>query len=297
MSKTLKAKLSAQLNKIEEIDSQNFAQESCVVVQETNPLLVRINTPVPTNAQLLQIVPEFAITLQEAKGRLEMLQQFVRDFMIPGVDFGLIPNCPRPSLLKSGAEKLCDVYGFSKHVEVMNRCEDWEKGFLHYEIKVILLNKKTNLVEAEGIGSANSRERKYAKQDPYSLSNTLLKMAKKRALVDAVLSSTRSSGIFTQDIEELNFEADPTKAYSKPVVSAPLSTKVDSTIDKLVTKDQLKLMYALTIEKGITNEMARAMLMARYKVKESKALTAEEAHDFLLFLQNQQASHPIKKAT
>ena len=39
--------------------------------------------------------------------------------------------------------------------------------------------------------------------EPFTLVNTLLKMAKKRALVDAVLSATRSSGIFTQDMEDL----------------------------------------------------------------------------------------------
>jgi hypothetical protein len=45
--------------------------------------------------------------------------------------------------------------------------------------------------------------------DPYTLVNTLLKMAKKRALVDAVLSATRSSGLFTQDIEDMPAEATP----------------------------------------------------------------------------------------
>ena len=39
--------------------------------------------------------------------------------------------------------------------------------------------------------------------DPWSLWNTVLKMAKKRAVVDATLSATRSSGIFTQDVEDL----------------------------------------------------------------------------------------------
>lgn len=38
--------------------------------------------------------------------------------------------------------------------------------------------------------------------DPLDLDNTLLKMAKKRALVDAVLTATASSGMFTQDMEE-----------------------------------------------------------------------------------------------
>lgn len=39
--------------------------------------------------------------------------------------------------------------------------------------------------------------------DPWTLWNTILKMAKKRALVDATLSATRSSGLFTQDTEDL----------------------------------------------------------------------------------------------
>ncbi len=39
---------------------------------------------------------------------------------------------------------------------------------------------------------------------PWDLWNTILKMAKKRAVVDAVLSATRSSGLFTQDVEDLD---------------------------------------------------------------------------------------------
>lgn len=38
--------------------------------------------------------------------------------------------------------------------------------------------------------------------DPYELDNTLLKMAEKRAFIDAVLRGTNSSGLFTQDVED-----------------------------------------------------------------------------------------------
>lgn len=41
-----------------------------------------------------------------------------------------------------------------------------------------------------------------SKEDPFTIVNTLLKMTKKRALIDAVLSSTRASGIFKQDVED-----------------------------------------------------------------------------------------------
>ncbi len=39
--------------------------------------------------------------------------------------------------------------------------------------------------------------------DPYSLVNTLQKMGAKRSYVHAVIAATRSSGIFTQDVEDL----------------------------------------------------------------------------------------------
>ena len=39
--------------------------------------------------------------------------------------------------------------------------------------------------------------------DPYTLANTVLKMAKKRAQIDAVLTVASLSEIFTQDMEDL----------------------------------------------------------------------------------------------
>jgi len=55
------------------------------------------------------------------------------------------------------------------------------------------------------------------------LKNTILKMAKKRAKVDAVLSATRSSGLFTQDIEDwdVSGEGSAPKQASAP---APAQT-------------------------------------------------------------------------
>jgi hypothetical protein len=55
-----------------------------------------------------------------------------------------------------------------------------------------------------------------ANEDVADLKNTILKMAKKRAKVDAVLSATRSSGIFTQDLEDM-----PHAAQEPPPSEAP----------------------------------------------------------------------------
>ena len=154
------------------------------------------------------VFPDFAASPAEVTRRTEMLRDYVKNHMTVGEDYGVIPGGNKPTLFKPGAEKLNAVFGLSPMVEVSNRVEDWDNGFVAYEMKVTLLNKRTGGVEAEGIGSCNSRERRYKNQDAAGIANTVLKMAKKRALVDATLSATRASGMFTQDLEDIEFESD-----------------------------------------------------------------------------------------
>ena len=171
---------------------------------ETNPQSGS-NSSTETGIADADVFPDFAISLEEAGRRVKMLKEFVREHMIDGEDYGVIPGTSaKPTLLKAGAEKLNAIFGLAPVVEITNRVEDWDNGFVAYEIKVTLLNKRTTNVEAEGIGSCNSRERRYKNQDAANIANTLLKMAKKRALIDATLSATRASGLFTQDLEDMD---------------------------------------------------------------------------------------------
>lgn len=224
-------------------------------------------------------VPDFQITLNEARERIELLQNFVKEMMIPKIDYGFIPNCDKPALFKAGAEKLCDIFGFSKQLEILNRVEDWREGLFHYEVKAILINKRSGVIEAEGIGSCNSKERKYVKQDSYSIINTILKMAKKRAFVDAVLSATRSSGIFTQDVEEMENEE-----VSKPNINRNNNNKRNEKVnlkESLITKEQ-QTKIVLTINKNkIPIEYAKELMKEKYKVDESKLLTSNQADEFI----------------
>lgn len=153
------------------------------------------------------VFPDFAVSLEEANRRVRMLAEFVRGHMVEGEDYGIVPGTNgKPTLFKSGAEKLNAIFGLAPVVEVVSRVEDWDKGFVSYEIKVTLLNKRNGQVEAEGVGNCNSRERRYKNQDAANVANTILKMSKKRALVDATLSATRASGMFTQDLEDMDIE-------------------------------------------------------------------------------------------
>lgn len=161
-----------------------------------------------SNGTAIDVFPDFAASPEEVTRRTQMLKTYVREHMNQGEDYGIIPGANKPTLFKPGAEKLNAVYGLSPMVEVTNRIEDWDSGFVAYEVKVTLINKRSNGIEAEGIGSCNSRERRYKNQDAAGIANTVLKMAKKRALIDATLSATRASGMFTQDIEDMDLEPE-----------------------------------------------------------------------------------------
>jgi hypothetical protein len=231
-------------------------------------------------AQICDIVPEIQISLNRAKVRANMMEQFIKEMMNEGVDYGVMSGFPKPSLFKSGAEKLADIFGFSKRVNVINRTEDWISGLFNYEIKVTLINKKSGLIEAEGLGSCNSKEKKFKNNDPFTIVNTVLKMAKKRAIVDAVLSATRSSGIFSQDIEDLEIR----ETNFEDIKKSKEGTK-KNTLDKAVTQKQLNLIYNLASKKGLNSDDARKELFDKYGILESKSLNANQASDFINYLQ------------
>lgn len=283
----LKNKLSQKVDVINEHFGTENNQANAVMEQQNNVIVLK-NADVDTNCS---IVPSFAITLNDAKERILMLQSFVKEMMIPNVDYGLIPRCDKPSLFKSGAEKLCDIFGFSKQIEILNRIEDWDKGLFHYEVKLILTNKRTGIIEAEGVGACNSRERKFKTQDSYSIINTLLKMAKKRALIDAVLSATRSSGIFTQDIEDLDFE-EPSPKYKENKTEStkgnmqqtPSNRAATPTSPKPINKAQQTKLLNIINQRRLPIDDMKLLMKERYNVTESKNLSSDQANDFIEFL-------------
>ena len=133
---------------------------------------------------------------------LANIETIVAKYLKAGRDYDRLPNTTKPTLLKSGAEILADVFGFRTTAKVINRIADYDKQFVLYEVCVTVINSDGNII-AEGLGSCNSRERKYLKTDFASNLNTVLKIAKKRAFVDGILTATHASKVFTQDMEDI----------------------------------------------------------------------------------------------
>lgn len=225
---------------------------------------------------------EMNLKLAEMKMKMQLVQRFFREVMVKDRDYGVIPGTERPTLLKAGAEKLCELYGYAPVVKNVDEEKDIDTGFYRARVVVTLVHRRSGVVVAEGVGEANTMEGRYRyrwipewklpagvdknalhyeervskngksyrmyrqeNSDPWTLWNTVLKMAKKRALIDAALSATRSSGIFTQDLEDMEewVAGAPSNgdqeqpAYQKakkqtiPDAPKPMKTKQESDIN------------------------------------------------------------------
>ena len=130
----------------------------------------------------------------------------IKAIMVRDVDYGVIKGCgTKPVLLKSGAEKLLiafNIYAKVDNIDII----DLEGLNREYRVMVSLISRKDFASIGYGIGSACTLERKFKRDNVPDIWNTVLKMAKKRALVDAVLTSLGASMLFTQDLIETEKE-------------------------------------------------------------------------------------------
>lgn len=109
----------------------------------------------------LELALEMTTTIEEAKTRLKALQTFVAEVMVEGLDhdYGQIPGTNKKTLLKPGAEKLCEIYGLVARYDV-TRHEDWDKPLFIYHVTCRLYRGDRCVGEASA--SSNSKESKYA---------------------------------------------------------------------------------------------------------------------------------------
>jgi len=191
------------------------------------------------NVQLQQV--------QATMAKIRQFQQIIRQSFVEGHDYGVIPNTDKPTLLKPGAEKILMLLGLRSEFDIVDSTRDFEKGFFEYQIRCRLLHG--DMIITEGLGAANTREAKYRKGDPYTLDNTVLKMAKKRALVDAALLVGSLSDIFTQDIEDM------VDLQGVPVHESKQQRRYDQ--DGTITHKQVNRMWALA--KGSADIVKQAL--------------------------------------
>ena len=134
--------------------------------------------------------------------------------------------------------------------------------------------------------------------------NTVLKMAKKRALIDATLTTTAASDIFTQDLDDytppemveamksgtvaLQIPSTPT-APARPVPSS--STGSTSGNSRVITKGQTEILLLSQRRSKVSDADFKRYLVETYRVSDLQEIKQKDLNRILEWLEFRQAKH------
>jgi len=136
-----------------------------------------------------------AMTLEVALARRAAIVEFVRRLMVRDQDFGEISGSVKPTLLKLGAEKLCNFFGLEPEFTPIVEEIDWTGAqhggevfcYARYRCRLLRLGR----VVGVGEGSCNSWEGKYRYRwvpdeevPPYLDRSKLLRQVTRRTLCE-----------------------------------------------------------------------------------------------------------------
>lgn len=175
------------------------------------------------------------LSAQDIRAQVNLIAEVMQAVMKPDVHYGIVPGAKKPSLYKSGAEKLCMTFRISEEYKIEDLSDS---DNVRYRVHCIATHQTTGIVLGSGVGECSSDEEKYkwraavcaeefdetppnrrrtkyakwngkverkqqVRTEPADAANTVLKMAAKRAKVAMTLNVTAASDFFTQDVEDL----------------------------------------------------------------------------------------------
>jgi hypothetical protein len=257
-------------------------------------------TPVIPSVSLLPAVAMKGV-LAEYSERRNTFRKWLLDQMVQGVHYGVPPGCEvkldpqgnivawskskgnysvsreqwraRPSLYKAGAQLLCDLLKLRPEFtsdEAAWRMLGSRDGLCVVRCRLINIggpffaDKEPGDLIGEGVGAFEVGEKGMN-------ANSALKMAGKRAMVDAVINACGIADLFTQDVEDKQPEKkeQPEAKPDAPKV-APRAERQPSPI-----KDQLNALlqtWATKMNEGVL-DLGSFATWAKMKLKTDKDLT------------------------
>lgn len=222
------------------------------------------------------------MTAADHRAHITLIQEVLSAIMKSGVHYDIIPGTDKPTLLKPGAEVVLTTFRLGADPEIQDLSTEDE---IRYRLRCRIFHQPTNVTLGWGVGEASTNEEKYKwrkvvceaefeetpadrrriahkkgrngiytvkqiRTTPADVANTVLKMAKKRALVDGTLTCTAASDMFTQDVEDLpegvNAEDEPRRTVNQPRRGTGGGT------GKPISDSQLKVVKKSAERKAIT---------------------------------------------
>jgi len=196
------------------------------------------------------------------------------------VDFGVIPNTTRPSLFKSGAEKIAMGYGLLQHYDVVSCVENWdgESPFFMYTVRCDLCKivEGKEYIFSTAYGSANTREKRNGRNDAFNSANSTLKMAQKRALTSATIAVSGLSSAFTMDIEDMGF--------NKQVENLQVDNTDPNTT---ITQAQRKRLFAIAKTYSMGTVELKGWLKDKFGIESTNEITQKMYDEIVAKLQEE----------
>lgn len=280
------------------------------------------------------------LTAAHVQLRQTAIIELLAKVMKRGDDYGRTFG-KRDSLYKAGSEKILSMFQLAVEPvveELTERSGRWDEFRVRV---YVALKEKGGRIAGKGLGEASSWEEKYMwraavnteefsymeslnpelvrtkfgndykTKKPYQIkqvrvptadiANTVIKMAKKRAQIDATLTATAASAIFTQDFDDLpeelaqalaeaeDMNQEPKQERTQPKrkeeqkKSEPKQDKAQSKPAEqdpdLITPEQRKALWEESYKAKLSQEEVQAKFKAEFKDKQGNPL--ERTSDML----------------
>jgi hypothetical protein len=236
------------------------------------------------NGQVVMIEDRVAApaSVAETLQTMRVVQQVMESVMKKDVHYGVIPGCKQPSLYKSGSEVLLSTFRISAEPTVEEFITKDTKGRvteIRYRVKCLGRHTPTDKIVGYGIGECSTGEDKYAwrravcveefeatdeslrrvkwskyqnktqkteqvRVSPADMSNTVLKMAKKRSQIDMTLTTLGCSDIFQQDLEDIDEALRENFTHGAPPSDPALRAKWIAAANAANSEAEIKKVWA-----------------------------------------------------
>lgn len=213
---------------------------------QTQKITETVTLQTSQSAAIMRPAATLASVIESQKERNELIQKS----FIEKIHFGKIPGTDKPTLYQNGAASVTGWYLCYPQYKILSEEHDpnrvneyfgnewkWDQeagrkvkqksktkqtstGYHVYRIECQIVHRGTGQIVGTGVGACATSEEKYISR-PNDLENTILKMAKKRAFVDAALITFSLGELFTQDVEDLpedflNYGSDRQEPKGQP---------------------------------------------------------------------------------
>ena len=177
-----------------------------------------------------------AMCLKQVADRVNLVHSVLQKVMKNGTHYGIVPGCGNKKvLLKPGADVLAMTFQLVPQFSVERN--DLDNGHREYSV-VCSMYSSSGLLLGQGVGFCSTMEKKYRyrkygddkvdNEDIADVYNTVLKMAKKRAHVDATLTVTGAGDLFTQDMIDEDEGAYKQEPIKRATMKQPQQQAVES---------------------------------------------------------------------